>query len=164
MHYGSWDPRVYLVTAYVMFNALSQLAGCFIAHLCGGALRMDRSMGALQCIIWMWYALCIHLHLPPHLRFFVTQLTPISLPPFWTILVMYCISYYHRLGIRITRYSKWPRSLSLHVFHQDLQQYINKLTILMLCVYRPNGYAGLDGYVPIWIICSENPLSFNCSV
>jgi len=55
-----------------------------------------RSEGLLKESSESWYACAIYL--PSHLSFFATQLTPTSLPLFWTILVMYCISFCHWLG------------------------------------------------------------------
>jgi len=65
-----------------MFYAPLQLAGCFVAHMYGGASRMLRSKGLLRESSGSWYAWAFYLYLPPPLRFFATKLTPISLPVF----------------------------------------------------------------------------------
>lgn len=52
----------------------------------GGALRAARSDGLFERIIQNG----ISLHRPSHLRVFLELLTPISLPTFYTILVVHC--------------------------------------------------------------------------
>src|SRR6218665_148705 len=50
------SPMVYYATAYLMFYAPLQLAGCFVAHMYGGASRMLRSKGLLRESSGSWYA------------------------------------------------------------------------------------------------------------
>jgi len=57
--------------------------------------------GALEEIIRKLVRLWFLRLSAPTLRFFATKPTPISLPVFWTILVMYCISCYSRLDRRL---------------------------------------------------------------
>src|SRR6218665_896920 len=85
---------VYWVTAYLMLYTPLHLTGGYIAHRCVEASQMVRSEGAMEGIIRKW----VHLGSLP-LSTLSFEILCNTTDSNLSILVMYCISCYHRLRL-----------------------------------------------------------------